>query len=131
MNTEADLLGGGGRVDNGMRWSPANWKFDVLDATEAMSPHYEALSQSLAAQDDATWDAAIEEHVQALARVCCRLTEHARSRTGPFTQCDLPADFVVGIFEEREGEPTFSRWVRASIAPEILVTLPAPVWDVA
>ena len=86
---------------------------------------------SLAGQDDATWDVAIEEHVQALARVSRSLTHHARSRTGLFMQSDLPSDFVVGIFEEREGEPTFSRWVRASIAPEILVTLPSPTWDAA
>lgn len=129
LNTESYLARDGGDAEDSTRWSPPNWRFDVLDEpVEAMSPSYDKLSRSLADQDDTRWEAAIEEHFQALARVCRRLTHHARSRTGPFSEVDLPADFVVGIFEEREGDPTFSRLVRASIEPEILLTLPLPSW---
>ena len=130
MNTESHLTECG--AESSSRWSPPNCQFDILDgAVEAMSPLYDALSRSLAGQDSAVWDAAIEEHSQVLARVSRRLTHHARSRTGPFVPADLPANFVVGVFDEREGEPTFSRLVRASIEPEILSALPAPLWEAA
>jgi len=129
MNTESHLTNCGTADESSTRWSPPNWQFDIFDeAVEAMSPLYEALSRSLAGQDSAVLDAAIEQHSQVLARVSHRLTHHARSRTGPFMQTDLPANFVFGIFDEREGEPTFSRLVRASIDPEILSTLPSPIW---
>lgn len=116
--------------DDSTMWSPPNWQFDVLDeAHEAMSPLYDALSQSLSGQNDDVWDTTIKEHWEVLARVSKRLTQDARSRTGLFSQTDLPSDFVVGIFDEREGEPMFSKLVRASIAPEILANLPSPSWE--
>ena len=132
MNTESHLANCGAAVESSTRWSPPNWQFDIIDETvEAMSPLYDTLSRSLAGQDSGVWDATIEEHAQVLARVSRRLTQHARSRTGPFMQTHLLADFVVGIFDEREGQPTFSRLVRASIDPEILSTLPSPLWEAA
>lgn len=130
MNTESYFTECG--AESASRWSPPTWQFDILDgAVEAMSPLYDTLSQSLAGHDSAVWDATIEEHSQVLARVSRRLTRDARSRSGPFVQIGLPDDFVVGIFDEREGEPTFSRLVRASIDPEILTTLPSPLWEAA
>src|SRR4051812_8132141 len=77
MNTEAHLAGNRGDApESFIRWSPPNWQFDVLPEPIAiMAPHYEALTRSLAGQPDAVWDAAMEEHVQALARVCRRLTK--------------------------------------------------------
>jgi hypothetical protein len=131
MNSEAHLAATGGDEPEVLtRWSPPNWQFDVLsEAVEKMAPHYEALSQSLAEQPETVWDIAIEEHKDRLSRVCRSLTERARSHSAPFASIELPPDFVVGIFDEREGEPEFSRLVRASVAPEILATLPLPIWE--
>ena len=130
INSESHLAATRGEeLESFTRWSPPNWQFDVLpESIEIMAPYYDALSSSLIDQPETAWDAAIEEHAQALARVCRRLTEDARHRSGPFTQVKLPRDFVMGIFEEREGEPTFSRWVNASIDPKILSILPSPTW---
>lgn len=64
-----------------------------------------------------------------MARVCRRLTREIRSRSGMFAEIRVPDHFVVGIFETREADPLFSELVRASIAPEILPTLPFPIWD--
>jgi hypothetical protein len=130
MNTGSHLAATNGDAqDNGTRWSPPNWQFDVIDETvETMSPHYNELSRSLAGKSEADWDAAIEEHFQVLARVCRRLTRATRARAGMFARINLPTDFVVGVFEEREGEPVFSRLVRASVEPNVLSGLPFPTW---
>ena len=130
MNTESHSAVSAAEGSEGMRWSPPNWRYDVIDhATQAMTPHYSTLSASLAGQSESVWDDTIEEHWRLLARVCRRLTHEARHREGYFCDIALPPGFVVGIFEEREGEPIFSQLVRASIAPEILSTLPSPIWE--
>jgi hypothetical protein len=131
MNTESHLAANCGDWPEGYtRWSPPNWRFDVLrGAIEAMSPYYDALTASLAGQETAIWDGAIEAHWQTLARVSRLLTHAVRSGAAPFAGSSLPSSFVVGIFEEREGEPVFSRLVRESIDPEILITLPSPIWE--
>jgi hypothetical protein len=128
MNTESMISGAcGGESKEPTRWSPAEWQFSVLpEPVDAMKVHYDTLSRSLVGQSNATWDSAMEQHTQALARVCRRLTEAARSGSEPFNHCKLPPDFVVGIFEEQEGPLFFARWVRASIAPETLSKLRRP-----
>ena len=129
MNTESNLAAQSESTAEMSRWSPADWQFDCLFAsTKIMDPYYEALSSSLGRSHETEWNAAMDQHVEALARVCRRLTQCARTRSAPFTHINLPSEFVVGIFEEREGEPTFSEWVRASIDLEVLATLRAPTW---
>ncbi len=132
LNTESHLVNCDDEDRDSSIWSPPEWQYDVIDkAIETMSPYYRALTHSLSNKDEATWYAAIEEHWQLLARVSRRLTHDARNRSGRFSESLLPSDFVVGLLEEREGEPLFSRLVRASIAPEILTTLPSPSWEAA
>ncbi len=125
LNTEKRSAADG----DDLRWSPADWEFDCVGCTiEAMQPHYEALSQNLSGRPESDWDMAIEEHFSGLARVCRQITSAARSRHGVFRDTVLHPDFVVGIFEFREADPLFTQLIRASIAPEILATLPSPVW---
>ena len=132
METESHCSENVAEWGEGARWSPPNWQYDVINqAIEAMTPHYQALSSSLTGQSDAVWDEAIEEHWHMLARVCRRLTHEARHREGYFSDIVLPEGFVVAILDEREGEPIFSQLVHASIAPEILTTLPSPIWQPA
>ena len=130
MNTESHCAVSVAEWGEGVRWSPPNWQYDVIDqAVQTMIPCYQSLSDSLAGQSEAVWDEAIEEHWRLLARVCIRLTHEARHREGYFSDVVLPASFVVGILEEREGEPIFSQLVRSSIVPDILSTLPSPIWE--
>ncbi|MEO5714520.1 MAG: DUF4303 domain-containing protein [Luteolibacter sp.] len=130
MGTESHYAASVAESGESVRWSPPNWQYDVIDqATDAMIPHYQALSDSLAGRPDTVWDEAIEEHWRLLARVCRRLTHEARHREGYFSDLVLPSGFVVAIFEEREGEPNFSQLVHASVDSDILSTLPSPVWE--
>ena len=126
LNTERTIEQEG----DDLRWSPADWQFSCTDSTvEAMQPLYEMLSDELSGRAESEWDLAIEEHFSVLARVCRRITTEARSRRGVFADTVLHPDFVVGIFEYREGDPLFTQLIRASIAPEILATLRSPVWE--
>lgn len=129
MNTEAHAAANGGNTSEGIRWSPPNWEFDVIDrAIERMQPHYQALSHDLAGKEDATWDAAIDEHFRVLARVSRRATEEVHQWRASGLVGNVTKDFVIGIFEEREDDPLFSRLVRDSIVPERLSRLPCPMW---
>ena len=130
MSTESHCAVSVAEWGEGVRWSPPNWQYDVIDqAIQTMAPHYRTLSKSLAGEPEFVWDEAIEEHWKLLARVCRRLTHEARHREGYFSRLVLPDDFVVGIFEEREGEPIFSQLVHASIEAAILSSLPSPIWE--
>ena len=126
LNTEAHLQAEGVEGDDGSRWSPPNWAYDLIDnAIEPMRPHYEALTRDLEGQSDEVWDAACEAHFQLLARVCREATTAIHQSPSP----GITEDFVIGIFEEREGEPLFSQLVRASIDPDRLARLPSPIWE--
>ena len=126
LSTESHIVEHG----QDLRWSPADWPFSCIEtAIQDMQPHYSALSERLSGRSDADWERAIEAHHACLARVCRRLTHDARSHSRAFSGVCLPGDFVVGIFEFREAEPLFSQLVRASISPEILASLPHPVWE--
>jgi hypothetical protein len=129
MNTEAHAAAHGGNTSAGIRWSPPNWEFDVIDtAVERMRPLYQMLSQELAGKEDAAWDTTIDEHFRALARVCREATEAVHQWRASGLVENITEDFVVGIFEEREGNSLFTRLVRDSISPERLSRLPFPLW---
>jgi hypothetical protein len=130
MNTEAHVTANGGNTAEGIRWSPPNWRFDVIDTAVArMQPHYQALSRDLDGKDDSIWDATIDEHFRALARVSRQATEIVHQSRARGMSGDISDDFVIGIFEEREGEPLFSQLVRDSIAPDRLSRLQEPIWS--
>jgi hypothetical protein len=129
MNTEAHAAAHGGNTSEGIRWSPPNWEFDVIDrAVERMQPHYQKLSHDLADRENVVWDAAIDEHFRVLARVCREATEAVHQWRASGVIENITEDFVIGIFEEREDDPLFSRLVRDSIAPDRLSRLPCPLW---
>jgi hypothetical protein len=125
MNTEAHVAVHSETPS--VRWTPPNWQFDVINpAIRAMQPLYDALSLALEGKDDPIWDDLVEAHYAAMARVCRRVTELIHSGCGEFAGLPVTKDFVVGIFEERDGE--YERLVRASITPERLTVLPQPLW---
>jgi hypothetical protein len=113
-----------------IRWSPPNWHFDVVEgSTDAMSSMYDVLTEDLAGKDDSIWDAIIEEHKQAMARVSHRLTTAVRNRSGSFSKLRTSTDFLCGIFDEREGEKECNRLVALSVASDDIAKLNIPFVD--
>lgn len=107
------------------RWSPAEWKLGLDDATDAMADDYEPLMEALSGRSEEDWNAAIEAHHQAMSRVCRHLTNKIRASG----DSRFSGTFVVGIFEERESEAEFERLVHLSIDDSILNQLPEPTWS--
>jgi hypothetical protein len=131
MNTESPLAAHrGDKPADWYRWWPPEWQFDVLmKPVEAMTPLYRPLPDSPPEGGESIWNPAIEEHLQALARLSRRLTQAARGHSAPFDGIPLPPGLVTGIFDTREGEEEYSTLVKASTEPEIISRLPSPVWE--
>jgi hypothetical protein len=126
LNTESHIKEHG----QDLRWAPADWQFPCIEsAIQDMRPHYLALNEHLSGKDKNHWDQAVQTHYTCIARVCRRITHDIRSRMGQFSNTSLSEDFVVGIFDLQEDEPLFSQLVRTSIAPEILASMPHPIWE--
>lgn len=130
LNTESWIAAMDPETGIDLRWHPPDWQYSHVDsAYQAMEPYYMKLSDHLAGRGEVYWEIVSAEHQAGVARVCRRLTHEIRSRSGVFAEIRVPDYFVVGIFETREDDPLFTELVRASIAPEILSTLPFSIWE--
>jgi len=106
------------------RWTPPNWKFDVVDTPDALSDMYDLFEGE---HDDDVWEEIMEGHKQAIARVCLSVTAKARRGVDEFEGLPMHPRFVVGIFEEREGGEEYVRLAELSVAPEIIGELDLPL----
>lgn len=125
MNTEAHLAADPYSDSN--RWIPPNWKFaNILGADHELVPLYQQVSEALSADDEDRWQQVIEEHKQLIARVCRRVTAAIHARRGAFAVVTLPASFVVGIFEEQDGDDEYDRLARLSIDESLIDSIELP-----
>lgn len=123
-NTEASLAESGEDAKY-HRWTPPNWRFDTIGGlSDKMMPLYEPLCEE---HEDDVWQKIMEDHKQSIARVCRRVTQQARSGAGPFAEVAVPANFVVGIFEEQDGDEEYDRLAIMSIEKSVLADLDVPI----
>jgi hypothetical protein len=123
-NTEAAVHH---NVGYSTRFSPPEWRWDVLDAASAaMRPWYHRLSEKFLAssradaEPDPALDALEAAHDGAMARVCQAVTATAR-RGG--IHHSVPANFVVVVLDGQRGDEE-AGLIRASIDPQVLATVP-------
>lgn len=103
------------------RWSPPNWKFDVVDGTtDAMMPSYVPLHGD---HSDETWPLIIERHKLMISNVCRSLTWNAKEGAGRFQGISLNPKFVVGIFEGQNGPEEYEELVELSVDYELVEEL--------
>ncbi len=111
-------------TDEGVRWAPAEWHWDVLKPVcEAMEPYYERLSASLAGAPHSEWQAVMTANEELVGRVSRSVTHAARSRSGDFADLALPDNFLVFAGDVREDGQTFNRQLRLSVEADELSTL--------
>jgi hypothetical protein len=116
MNTESYFLKT--KADGVHRWYLPDWQFDVLrEETKAMTALYERLSSQMNGKSDAEWDSCRLQHFHAISRVCRAITAQAAARSGVFSKLGLPAEFVVGIFEDQDGPEMYEWLLGQSIDP--------------
>ena len=125
MNSESYLAAD--KYGDSNRWIPPNLQYDVIQsATDAMYPRYEQPSKELAGGDEDVWEQTMDEHKQEIARVCRRVTADARAGQGEFAGVSVVPNFVLGIFEEQDGEFEYDRLVELSIGREAAADLGIP-----
>jgi len=93
---------------SGCEWGASDWG-DICDF-----PSYNTLASALEDQADEIWDQAQRQHEEQLSDVCRRLTSDARNGTGAFAECRQDS-FLVGIFNDLEGNEQFDRLVEMSV----------------
>lgn len=114
----------------GVRWTPSEWQYGYLSqATEILDPLYDELPSLLDNESEEIGDQICDAHLETMAKVCMTLTERIHRGDGAFATIQLPTDFVVGIFDEHQGDEGYIELIRKSIASERLAKLKDPVWE--
>lgn len=101
------------------RWDPAEWEVDTDDTVyDAMSPFYEKLSNLMDGKPDESWEQLIEYQWQFYSNLCYKLNSEINSENSPFKGWSKSEDFVVGIFEQREGQEKYEELAIGSLGYE-------------
>ena len=114
LNSEENLASS----DPTCRWCPSEWLVDVHSCHESIQPLYTELSKLLAGESDESWELAVDQHYDAMCYLCKSLTANYHAGDGAFGMITRNPQFVVGIFEEREGDELYKTLVDASIEPD-------------
>jgi hypothetical protein len=120
-----------------LRWSPADWEYDILvlpraDAIEAV---YTALAAEACGMDpeearhaeddparDAGWERYFHRSIGAVIAVSRELTRRARAQTGVFAALPLADDFVAVVCDSSQGE-CGEEWLRRCVDEPLLSAL--------
>jgi hypothetical protein len=123
VNAES-MLEGEAPGEPSIRWSPAEWHWDVLKSVcDGMEPFYQRLSAALAGASDAEWQAVMAANEELIGRVSRSVTESVRGKSGAFADLPLPDNFLIFAADVREGATTFNRQLRLSIDEALLPSL--------
>jgi hypothetical protein len=116
-------------ADDGTRWQPAEWKWDVLRSViDGIMPVYLELSEALNGATEGEWEEVIAAHYQLVPRVARVVTKAARERSGVFGDLELPKDFFVFAWDFEADAKTSNRLVRASVDAAVLPLLGEIIW---
>ncbi len=101
------------------RWAPPEWDEDVVSSVfNALTPIYEELSVLMDGKSDKAWEELIGFQWTFYSKLCFKLNAQMDSDSSPFKGWNINKDFVIGIFEEREGEEIYNKLVIDSIGED-------------
>ncbi|WP_299973849.1 hypothetical protein [uncultured Pseudoteredinibacter sp.] len=101
------------------RWAPSEWEVDVDDSVyDALTPVYEKLSKLMEGKSDEEWGKLIEYQWKFYSELCYKLNSEIHNQDSPFRGWPKCNDFVIGIFEEREGEEVYKELAISSLSYE-------------
>lgn len=101
------------------RWAPPEWDVDVDDSVyDVLAPIYEKLSKLMEGKPDGAWEKLIEYQWKFYSELCNKLNSEIDSLDSPFRTWPRSNDFVIGIFEEREGEEVYNELAIGSLGYE-------------
>lgn len=101
------------------RWAPPEWDVDVDDTVyDVLSPIYEKLSSMMVGKTDQDWEQLIEYQREFYSELCFRLNSEVDGQDSPFKHWIKSSNFVIGIFEEREGEEIYNKLAVDSLGYE-------------
>ena len=103
-------------ADPDNRWSPPEWSVDVQgDVYESVMPLYETLTSLMSGKSDAEWEELIQYQYEFYCNLCVSLNSNLSADSSPFKNWKTTPDFLIGIFEEREGETTYKVLIESSL----------------
>lgn len=104
---------------NEHKWNPAEWEVDVHDGVyNALSPFYEKISHAMNGAHDDDWNNLVEYQWDFYSKICYKLNSTLDSEESPLKKWPKSHDFVIGIFEQREGEEIYRKLVIDSLGYE-------------
>ena len=102
--------------ENVGKWSPPEWVVDVEDhMAEALQPLYGEITAFLAGKSDDEWNALIKYQWDFYCQFCLALNDKAKGGDGLFANWNLSDDFVVGIFDARQGDELYETLIKSSV----------------
>lgn len=101
------------------RWSPPEWDIDVDDAVyDVLSPIYEELTMLMSESSDEEWQELIEFQWKFYSSFCFKLNSEISGEDSLFKNWERSKDFVIGIFEEREGDEMYEKLAIDSLSED-------------
>jgi hypothetical protein len=108
-----------GPSDESLKWSPADWEVETDESVEvALESIYEAITQKMEGATDEEWEALLDYQWNFYSDLCKEWNESLDSDTSPFSGWNKTDDFVIGVFEEREGEEVYDKLAVQSLGEE-------------
>lgn len=96
--------------DNDERWAPPEWDVDVDDSMyNALATIYDSLTKRMDGKSDEEWEELLDYQWDFYSKLCFKLNSDINSGSSPFNNWSKSSDFVIGIFEEREGEEIYKK----------------------
>ncbi|SFM13446.1 hypothetical protein [Marinobacter zhejiangensis] len=106
------------------RWAPPEWDVEEEENVfEALEPAYEKLMGLMEGRSNEAWAQLVEFQWRFYTDFCARLNASMNSPSSPFAGWSKTDDFVVGVFEEREGEEIYNRLAIDSVGRDSAVKL--------
>lgn len=110
MHPGGDEDGGGGEGFDGVRWSPADWKYEELElGGGANAQTYRALSALGREGTLAEWDQLEAGHDDAIVAAAQALAQRAQAGQGGFAHLRRAKDFVVFVHDPSRAGPALAR----------------------
>ncbi len=105
-----------GEYEDDTKWCPPEWVVDVEDSMiDALEPHYEKISELMAGKSDEAWEDLVKYQYEFYCNLCLQLNDMSNTDNSPFKNWNTTNDFVIGVFEEREGEELYDELVKLSV----------------
>jgi hypothetical protein len=119
------------------RWSPADWKYDILmlPRADAIEAAYTTLATEACGMDpeeardahddpkrDARWESYFARSIGSVIAVSRELTRRARARIGVFAALPLTDDFVTVVCDPSQGKDG-EQWLRRCVDEPLFSTL--------